>query len=180
MKNLFKSLVLGVVILATSFNSAKAQTAFGYTHNTVNGVTNVSVLGGFSNGVNVSSITISIPSSSSNGTFFFYDWFATRLTNLWFTNIVTYSNMVVVDPYTNNVIFTNSLGRTNTNSYIGVYRYWTNVTANTTGSVPAIAAFTAQSGIPLTVAVNWNLAQGLAIRGTNNVDTSTFITVTYK
>lgn len=160
---------------------ARSQTALGFTMATANSVTNASIIGGFSNGVNVSSVTISVPSTATtNATIFFYDWFADRLTNLWQTNIVSFTNATVVDPFTNTVTFTNSLGRTQANTYIGVAVFYTNVTsANTTSSVPAIAAITAQPGVPITVPVNWNLSRGLSVRGTNNSPT-TFITVTYQ
>lgn len=180
MKKILNTLILAAILVLSPV-VASAQTAFGFTMATANSATNVSVLGGFSNNVNVSAITISVPAAATtNATFFFYDWFATRLTNLWSTNIVSYTNATVVDPYTNNVIFTNSIGRVQTNTYIGRATFYTNVTeANTTSSVPAIGAITAQPGVPITVLVNWNLAQGLAVRGTNNNPTS-FITVTYQ
>lgn len=174
-------MVLGGLMMFASFE-AKSQIAVGATMATAQSVTNLNTLMGIpTNGVTVTKVTIAVPSAAtSNATFFFYDWFAGFQTNLWQTNIVSFTNKTVVNPFTNTVVFTNSLGRVDTNQYIGRAEFYTNVTAaNTTSSVPAIGAITVSPGTTYVLDVNWILAQGLAVRGTNNNPLS-FITVEFK
>lgn len=174
--------VTSLLSLALTSFKATAQTAVGATMATANSVTNLNTVMSIpTNGVTVTKVTIAVPTASTtNATFFFYDWYASFATNLWQTNIVSYTNATIVDPYTNNVVFTNSLGRKDTNQYIGRAVFYTNVTAaNTTSSVPAIGAITVSPGTTYSIDVNWILAQGLAVRGTNNNPTS-FITIEYK
>jgi len=180
MKNFFKITLLSFVLLLTVFQ-VNSQTVAGGTMATANSVTNLNTAFSIpTSGVFVTKISIAVPTAAtSNATFFFYDWWASRQTNLWFTNIVSFTNATIVDPFTNNVIFTNSLGQVQTNQYIGKGVFYTNVTAaNTTGSVPAIGAITVSPGTTYTLDVNWPLAQGLAVRGTNNNPLS-FIIVEY-
>lgn len=176
------TLVTTSLIMFSTLQKVDAQTAVGATMATANSVTNLNTVMSIpTNGVTVVKVTISVPAASTtNATFFFYDWFASFQTNLWQTNIFRYTNATIVDPLTNSVIFTNSLGKTDTNQYIGRGIFFTNVTAtNTTSSVPAIGAITVSPGTTYVLDVNWILAQGLAVRGTNNNPTS-FITIEYK
>ena len=178
MKYIKYTLLLAAMLL--SFN-AKSQIAVGGSMTTANSVTNLNTLFNIpTSGVTVTKVTIAVPTASTtNATFFFYDWFASNQTNLWATNIFRYTNRTSLD-FTNTVLFTNSLGRLDTNLYVGRADFMTNVVAtNTTSSVPAIGAITVSPGTTYVLDVNWILAQGLAVRGTNNNPTS-FITIEYK
>jgi hypothetical protein len=162
--------------------NTEAQTVVGASMATAQSVTNLNTLMGIpTNGVVVTKVTVAVPSAAtSNATFFFYDWFAGNQTNLWSTNSIRFTNATVIDPFTNSVVFTNSLGRQDTNQYIGRGVFYTNATVtNTTSSVPAIGAITVSPGTTYVLDVNWILAQGLAVRGTNNNPLS-FITIEYR
>lgn len=180
MKNKFLTFLTASAIFGYAL-VAQAQNVVSFSLATSNAVTNLNTLAGVNLPTNppihVSKITISVPTAASVAAgFFFYDWYAGFQTNLWATNIISFTNATVVNPFTNNVVFTNSLGRTNTNTYIGIATFYTNVTtANTTSSVPAIGGFSVNPGSTITVDVNWNIAQGLAIRGTNNRPDSTIV-----
>ncbi len=160
----------------------KAQFTVGASMATSNSVTNFNTLAGLpSNNITITKVTVSLSSSAGgNATYFFYDWFASFQTNLWQTNIFRYTNRTIVDPFTNAVVFTNSLGRQDTNLYIGRAEFMTNVVAtNTTSSVPAIGSISLAPGTVYSIDVNWVMAQGLAVRGTNN-SPGGFITIEYK
>lgn len=161
--------------------NANAQTVVGTSLATSNSVTNLNTLLNIpTNGITITKITVAGGPGTINSTFFFYDWFAGFQTNLWQTNIFRYTNATIVDPFTNNVIFTNSLGRVDTNQYIGRAVFFTNtVVSNTTSSVPAIGAITVAPSTTYSIDVNWIIAQGLAIRGTNN-HLNSFITIEYR
>lgn len=181
MRNLFKILSLAAIISFTAVFAVKSQTVVGSSMTTSNSVTNFNTLLGIpTNGITITKITVSGGPGTINSTFFFYDWFASFQTNLWQTNIFRYTNATIVDPFTNNVIFTNSLGRVDTNSYIGRALFYTNTVAtNTTSSVPAIGSITVAPSTTYSIDVNWVIAQGFAVRGTNN-HTSSFITIEYR
>jgi len=186
--NIMKHLLFLTSLVFLSFfgkfgiETAKAQTVVGSSMTTANSVTNLNTLLSIpTSGVTVTKVTIAVPTASTtNATFFFYDWFASFQTNLWQTNIFRYTNRTIIDLFTNSVIFTNSLGKVDTNQYIGRAEFMTNVVnTNTTSSVPAIGAITVSPGTTYVLEVNWILALGLAVRGTNNNPTS-FITIEYK
>lgn len=184
MKETFNSIkvLLLACLIAFGFtkSEAEAQTVVGNTFPSLNAVTNLNQLMGIpTNGIIVTKVTIAVPSAAtSNATFFFYDWFVTA-NGLIYTNIYRYTNATVVDPYTNSVVFTNSLGQTATNSYVGRGVFYTNgIATNTTSSVPAIGAITVSPGTTYTLDVNWNVALGLGLRATNN-NPLAFITIEY-
>lgn len=176
-----KKLILTIgIALSLGFN-AVAQTVVGTSMTTSNSVTNLNTLLNIpTNGITITKITVAGGPGTVNSTFFFYDWFASFQTNLWQTNIFRYTNATIVDPFTNSVIFTNSLGRVDTNFYIGRAVFFTNtVNSNTTSSVPAIGSITVAPSTTYSIDVNWIIAQGFAVRGTNN-HTSSFITIEYR
>lgn len=178
MKNLIK--ILTLVALMFSLN-VKAQIVVGTTMATSNSVTNLNTLLNIpTNGITITKITVAGGPGTIASTFFFYDWFASFQTNLWQTNIFRYTNATIVDPFTNSIIFTNSLGRVDTNFYIGRAVFYTNVVnSNTTSSVPAIGSITVAPSTTYSIDVNWIIAQGFAVRGTNN-QTASFITIEYR
>lgn len=122
-----------------------------------------------SGGVNVKTITVS--AFGAIPAFYFYDY-NTNQSNPFgtfqYSNTTAFSNLVTFEGVTNSVIFTNSVGRVNTNQYVGRVSHWTNVATATASNSPIIGSFATQSGIPYTVGVNWNLVNGLSVRGTNN------------
>jgi len=164
---------------------AKSQTAFGITMGAspLGGIitTNMGLVGGFSNGVKITSITVSVPgTATSNAVYSFYDFFQTNQAPLVYSNTVAFTNATIVDPYTNTVLFTNSLGRTQSNVTIGRATFYTNVTAvTTTNTLPTIGAISAQPGVPITIPVNWYLDRGFTVKGVNN-NLGTIITVVYE
>lgn len=175
------SLVITFSFLMLSNFETKGQFVVGGGMATSNSVTNLNTLMALpTNGITITKVTVALPASAGgNATFFFYDWFASFQTNLWQTNIFRYTNRTSLD-FTNSVIFTNSLGKVDTNLYVGRADFMTNVVAtNTTSSVPAIGSVTIAPGTVYSIDVNWIIAQGLAIRGTNN-SPGAFITIEYK
>lgn len=134
------------------------------------------IIGG---GVNIRSITVS--AFGATPAFYFYDY-NTNQSNPFgtfqYSNTTAFSNLVVFEGVTNSVVFTNSVGRVNTNQYVGRVSHWTNVAAATASNSPIIGSFATQSGIPYTVPVNWNIVNGLSVRGTNNA--SAVIIVEYQ
>lgn len=82
----------------------------------------------------------------------------------------TYSNQAYTQwlsvAFTNNVTYTSSLGRTMTNSYIGVSNYPAIVAAGT-NTYPVIGSVSVQAGVPYTITLNWNVSRQLWAIGTN-------------
>jgi hypothetical protein len=143
--NKFKLLLLA--LLSLSIVKAPAQTidvvaaTFGTNTITTNRnivVANVTVISGITNVIR------------------FYD---SATNSISYTN-GSYSNRVTIDPYTNTVIHTNSVGRINTNKYVGQYTYWTNVDAST-NTYPVIGTIAVAAGVPVSIPVNWVIARGL-------------------
>jgi hypothetical protein len=162
MKKFILTMALSVAAMV-----AQAQTVQTWLINS-NVVTNLVVSGG----INVKTLTVS--ASGTGAGLVFYDYNTNGglgLGTLQYSNTTAFSNLVTVDPYTNSVIFTNSLGNTQTNKYRGIYSYWTNVATATASNAQSIGSVALQSGVPYTVPVNWNLTKGLTVKGTNNANT---------
>ena len=102
---------------------------------------------------------------------FFYDSVNTNLT---WTNTTAYSNLTVTTT-TKATVFTNSLGAAITNTYTGTSNAWSAVAIGTTNAQTAVGTVAVLAGTPYTVDVNWNIAQGLMFRGTNNANGTTII-----
>lgn len=163
MKKLILSLALGLVAIG-----AQAQYAVQTWQINSNVVTNLLIRGD----VNIRRVT-----ASANGTataLYFYNYNTNgglALGSLQYSNTTAFSNLVTVNPYTNEVVFVNSLGVTQTNKYRGIYQYWTNVATATASNALLVGAIDLASGIPYTLDVNWNPTKGLTVRGTNNANT---------
>lgn len=170
-----KKLILSLMTLVGVVASSEAQYNTRIITLNSNVVTNIVVETGW----NVRRVTVS--GVGSNPAYIFYDYNTNgglALTSLQYSNTTSFSNLVTIDPYTNTVIFTNSLGLTQTNRYRGIYQYWTNVATATASNAQPIGAIATQSGIPYTLDVNWNITKGITVRGTNN--TAGFIIVEYQ
>ena len=165
--NLLSVLALIATILAGNVNVSKAQTTVSTFLINSNVVTNILI--GY--GWNIKRVTVAAAGSLPN--FWFFDYNTNgglALGSLQYSNTTSFSNLITVSPYTNSVIFTNSIGRVATNRYVGIYQYWTNVAIATASNAIQIGAVAVESGIPYTVDVNWNIVQGLTVRGTNNAN----------
>jgi len=86
------------------------------------------------------------------------------ITALSYTN-GAYTNWLSAS-FTNIVTFTNSLGRTQQNSYIGLSNYAAIVAAGS-NSYPIIGTIAVAAGTPYSLPVNWNVTRQLWIAGTN-------------
>ena len=102
---------------------------------------------------------------------FFYDSVNTTLIR---TNPTAYSNLTVTTT-TKATVFTNSLGAAMTNTYTGTSNAWSAVALGTTNAQTVIGSLAVTAGTPYTIDVNWNIAQGLMFRGTNNPNGTTII-----
>jgi hypothetical protein len=87
-------------------------------------------------------------------------------------NAISYTNGPYTNwsyvPFTNVVAFTNSLGRLQTNSYIGISNSPTLVAAGS-NNYPAIGTIALAAATPYTVTVNWNISRQLWVASTNAV-----------
>ena len=119
---------------------------------------------------NVRRVTL-LCNAGSAPTGFFYDSVNTNLT---YTNLYAYSNLTVTTT-TKATVFTNSLGAAMTNTYTGTSNAWTAVASNTSAAQPVIGAVAVIAATPYTIDVNWNIAQGLMFRGTNNANGTTIV-----
>lgn len=84
--------------------------------------------------------------------------------------LLTYSNQAYTNwtsaAFTTNVVFTNSLGRVQTNTYVGVANSPAAVAAGT-NSYPLIGTIALSAGTPYVLNVNWNITRQLWFAGTN-------------
>lgn len=168
MKNYIKYLMFVIALLLAPL-AAKAQysvLSFPIHIALSNTVTNIFPAGGYI----VKRVTF-IPNAGTSPQGFFYDTTETALT---YSNSTAFSNLVSV-AQTNIVIFTNSIGRVNTNRYVGMSNAWVNVAANTISNQPIIGSVSTIAGTPYTVDVNWVLTKGLTFRGSNNANGSYII-----
>lgn len=167
MKKLLIPLTLAIAIVLGNINPAKSQSSTATWLINSNVVTNLLIGAGW----NVKRVTVS--ASGTSPVFLFYEYNTNgglSLGSLQYSNTTSFSNLVTVNPYTNSVIFTNSLGQNTTNKYVGIYQYWTNIAEATASNALQIGSFAVQSGVPYTVDVNWNIVKGLTVRGTNNAN----------
>ena len=129
-----------------------------------NVVTNLLVSGP----VNIKRITVTAAGTTPQ--FLFYDYNTNGglgLGTLQYSNTTAFSNLVTVVNATNSVVFTNSLGLSRTNQYVGQFSFWTNVATATASNANQVGSFAVASGIPYTVDVNWFIQKGLTVRVTN-------------
>lgn len=165
MKNRIKHLMLLIALLLAPLAVKAQYSVLSFPIHTAlsNTVTNIFPAGG----IVVKRVTF-IPNAGTSPQGFFYDTTETALT---YSNSTAFSNLVST-AQTNIVIFTNSLGRTETNRYVGISNAWVNVAANTISNQPIIGSVATIAGTPYTVDVNWVLTKGLTFRGTNNANGS--------
>lgn len=155
MNKLFKLVLLFALLFTMAIGKVHAQSVL------IKSLVYGTNYTGITNNINVKKLTFL---SATTNTIHFYD---APLTTLTYTNN-SYSNLLSVANHTNTVIFTNSVGRVNTNSYVGVSNYWTLVAAST-NQYPAIGAVELQANVPYVVDVNWNIVNALmAISRTNS------------
>lgn len=155
--------------------SAQYQTAV-WSITSSNTVTNLLIGAGW----NIRRVTL-LGTAGAGIAGYFYDYNTNQANSfnaLVYSNTVGYSNFATV-AWTNTVIFTNSLGRTDTNSYVGVSNSWSYIAPATASNAPVIGALGVVAGTPYTVDVNWNITRGLTFRGTNNA-AGTIIIVEYQ
>ncbi len=100
--------------------------------------------------------------ATSAGTVQFYD---SGTTNQFYTN----NNYASVGSYTTNwtSLYTNYMGRIQTNYISGIYTY-TNTVAAATNLLPTLGLFSLQANVPLTVSVDWVNVKGLSAKTTTN------------
>lgn len=174
-KLFFKALTIVTLITSWSFitPTVNAQTTVGvWTLSSSNTVTNLLIGAGW----NIRRVTL-LGTAGANIAGYFYDYntnLANPFSSLQYSNTVGFSNRVST-AWTNITYFTNSLGRRDTNSYVGVSNTWTYVAAATASNAPVIGAIGVAAGVPYTVDVNWNITKGLTFRGTNNAVGTTII-----
>jgi len=170
MKKFISSLILGSLLALAPMGQAQTTVALFLVNSNV--VTNLFIGGG----ITVKRVTVS--ANGSLPAFYFFDYNTNgglSLSSLQYSNTTSFSNLVTVSPYTNSVVFTNSLGQTATNLYVGQYSYFTNVATATASNAIQIGAVASANGIPYTVDVGWNIIKGLTVRGTNNANAAIYI-----
>lgn len=172
MKNYIKTLmfVLALLLSTTIVKAQYSVLSLPIHVGLSNTVTNIFSTGGYV----VKRVTF-IPNAGTSPQGFFYDTTETALT---YSNSTAFSNLVST-AQTNIVVFTNSLGRVNTNRYAGVSNTWVNVAANTISNQPIIGSIATIAGTPYTVDVNWVITKGLTFRGTNNAN-GAYVIVEYQ
>jgi hypothetical protein len=155
---LFSMLVLGLALQAQSYATASLVT------NTLTSV--------IATKVKITQLVLTA-SSANDTTFKFYDLFATSYTTNW-TNAAYYTP-VVVNPHTTTALVTNRFymddgSYTNlvfTNTFTGIYQYWTNV-ASATIERPRTLTFIVPASSTRTISVTRYLKAGLCAQANHN------------